>query len=98
MLKPPESRTGNPNRWEATIDHLEPQTSDGMPRDVRAAHKGCNNFRHHLEITDPKLDLLRSKVAGKFKNENWLLATFGKEAMAQWKNVGALKGCGSIQN
>lgn len=38
---------GGDHRFSATIDHLSPRTIPGTQRPVVAAHRLCNNRRHH---------------------------------------------------
>lgn len=58
-MLPPAGNGKNPNRFHATLDHLAPRNSGysiNKPRPVKAAHRMCNNVRHHND-TVPKSHL-----------------------------------------
>ncbi len=83
MLLPVENNP--PTRWTATIDHLSPvdHFSPKQPRLALAAHKLCNNTRHHQEIEE--LDEWLALVNQWFGNPNWFKRHIGNNWV--WQTV-----------
>jgi hypothetical protein len=76
-MLPPRENCRNPNRVEATLDHLARRNSGyspTCPRPAKAAHKWCNNVRGHNE-TVPSEHL--RKMESLFGQASWFKTTFG---------------------
>lgn len=72
LMAPPVTGGSNPPRFAATLDHLTPRARGELrapPRPAKAAHRFCNQVRHHgAGLTEKH----RQVVARLFSDPVWV--------------------------